>query len=146
MIRTWIPTLLLNAIVAVPAMAGTATFDTIALSGDAAPGTPAGVSYGSFGNPVLNDAGQIAFNAGLAGASVGVDNDRGIFSEAAGSPGMPGLVAREGDPAPGTAAGITYGTIFDVPVLDDAGQAAFRGFVFGPGVDTTNDSGVFSEA
>src|SRR5690606_667417 len=73
----------------------------IARTGAAAPDTPAGVVYDSFAVPNLNDAGQTAFWAGVRGTSVTTSNDAGIWSEGM---GQLGLVAREGDQAPGLSA------------------------------------------
>ena len=117
-------------------------FETRALSGDAAPGTAPGVNFSGFNSPVLNGAGQTAFVGSLTGAGVDSANDSGIWSEGGGS-GL-ALVAREGDAAPGTAAGVNFSFV-NPPVLNGAGQSAFRGFIAGSGVDSTNDRGIWSE-
>jgi hypothetical protein len=65
-------------------------------------------------------------------------------------------VALTGQSAPGTAGGITFETfgsfihpqdqyIYGGPVLNDAGQIAFRADLTGSGVDSTNYQGVWSE-
>jgi hypothetical protein len=57
-------------------------------------------------------------------------------------------VAREGDHAPGTPSGIYYSTFHffsDSPVLNNAGETAFRAALIGSGVDATNDEGIWSE-
>jgi len=117
------------------------TLGLVAREGDAAPGTASGVNFGSLGLPVLNDAGQTAFLSLLTGTGVDGTNDRGIFSE---SGGTLGLVAREGDAAPGTGAGVNFGSFQSSPVLNDAGQTAFLGVLTGTGVDSTNDRGIFA--
>ncbi|MEM6331435.1 MAG: choice-of-anchor tandem repeat NxxGxxAF-containing protein, partial [Planctomycetota bacterium] len=117
----------------------------IAGEGNPAPGTPTGVNYSGVNPPVMNGSGQAAFFAFLAGAGVDSTNNRGIFSDAAGSPGIPGLVVRAGEAAPGAAPGVNY-IGFDSPVLNGAGQTAFRAFLTGPGVDNSNNTGIFSEA
>ncbi len=128
---------------ATPAVSHAAiTYDTIALTGDAAPGTGAGVYFGSIGVALLNDAGQTVFMGLLTGAGVDFTNDTGIFSE---SGGIPRLVARTYDAAPGIGAGLKFG-IIKRPVLNNAGQIAFIGTLFGTGVDGTNDEGIFSES
>ncbi|MEM6459340.1 MAG: choice-of-anchor tandem repeat NxxGxxAF-containing protein [Planctomycetota bacterium] len=89
-----------------PAHAQFAT-DTIALTGDPAPGTAAGVNYSSFSAPVLNGSGQTAFRGGLTGAGVDSTNDSGIW--ATDPDGLLTLIIRTGD-------------LFDVdddPVLED---------------------------
>ena len=78
---------------------------TVALSGQQAPGTPSGVNYSGFTFPVLNDAGQTAFNASLSGSGVDSTNEQGIWSEGSGSLA---LVARNGNQAPGTPSGVNY--------------------------------------
>jgi hypothetical protein len=113
---------------AAPTIAHAATLRTVALSGQQAPGTLSGVNFSFSGTnfpftPVLNDAGQIAFRAGLRGSSVDTTNNEGVWSEGSGSLA---LVARTGSPAPGT--DYNFDEIFDSgagPVLNEAGQIAF---------------------
>ncbi len=118
------------------------------------PGTPSGVNFnldrgllilGSL--PVLNDAGQTAFNAILTGSGVDSTNSQGIWSEGSGSLAM---VARSGSHAPGTPSGVNYfsflGSGLTSPVLNDAGSTAFRAQLTGSGiVGNTNDTGIWSE-
>src|SRR5262245_55389056 len=66
-------------------------------------------------------------------------------------------VALTGQPAPGTPGGVTYESFgahyfvedleyeFRGPVLNDAGQTAFRANLSGSGVDSTNNQGAWSE-
>jgi hypothetical protein len=63
--------------------------------GDAAPGTPPGVTYSGFNIPALNDAGQLAYLADLTGAGVTTDSNQGLFAF---DPALGDLlIAREGD-------------------------------------------------
>ncbi|MEM7625551.1 MAG: choice-of-anchor tandem repeat NxxGxxAF-containing protein [Planctomycetota bacterium] len=117
----------------------------IAREGDPAPGTAPGVIYGPLGTPAFNEAGQTAFHALLAGRNVGIGNGS-IWSEVAGTVGAPGLVAHEGDAAPGTEPGVIYEFLSTTPVLNGAGQTAFGARIAGPGVDDTNNRGIWSEA
>ena len=118
----------------------------VALEDNVAPGTGPGVRYNGFLPPVLNGAGQTAFIARLTGPGVNAANDSGLFSEGAGSIGNPGLVARTGDAAPGTAPGVNYESFeSNRPTLNDAGQTAFRAGLTGVGVNGTNNSGIYSE-
>ncbi|MEM9914328.1 MAG: choice-of-anchor tandem repeat NxxGxxAF-containing protein [Planctomycetota bacterium] len=94
----------------------------IARGDDPAPGTESGVTYAAFGNPALNNAGETAFFAGVNGSTNG--GFEGIWSESAGTPGNPGLVARRNQAAPGTEAGTVFAT-FGAPSINDAGQVAF---------------------
>jgi uncharacterized protein YjbI with pentapeptide repeats len=114
---------------------------TVALSGQPAPGTPAGVNYSSFGahfltaiarqtyrGPVINNAGQVAFRANLTGSGIDATNNQGVWSEGAGSLAM---VARTGDVAPGVPGGVNFGLNYALelfePVLNNVGQTAFYG-------------------
>ena len=117
----------------------------VAREGNHAPGTAPGVVYNGLGEPVIDAAGQTAFRDFLTGGGVTGSNDTGIWSEAAGTPGSPGLVAREADAAPGTGTGVVYSG-FNNPVINAAGQTAFRAFLAGNGVDASNNSGIWSEA
>ena len=92
---------------------------------------------------MLNNAGQTAFRAGLTGSGVDSTNDRGIWSEGSGSLA---LVARSGSQAPGTPSGVNFDAAsIRSPVLNDAGQTAFRAGLTGSGVDSTNNQGIWSE-
>jgi len=117
-----------------------------ARAGNQAPGLPAGVNFGiSFTEPFLNDAGQISFRAKLVGTGIDASNDWGIF---AGAPGALQFVARESDPAPGTG-GAFFNLFVDqfiintLPVLNSAGQVVFHAYLNGPGVDGSNDVGIW---
>jgi hypothetical protein len=118
---------------------------TVALTGRPVPGAPAGVTFDSFGNnyfvgsidpifrgPVLNDAGQAAFRADLAGSGIDSTNNQGVWSEGSGSLAV---VARTGSQAPGAPTGTNFGTIpgreLFTPVLNNAGQTAFFGALAG---------------
>jgi hypothetical protein len=116
----------------------------VARMGDPAPGTPAGVNFGSlFSSHGFNNAGQIAIEGFLVG-NVDSTNDEGLWSNASGSLE---LVAREGSQAAGVPTGVNYG-MFGVsggwPVLNDAGQIAFVTEIDGPGVDESNNEGIWS--
>lgn len=114
----------------------------VARSGDPAPGTPDGVNFGNFSDPVLNGAGQIAFRGGLTGTGVTQANDGGIWFEG-GELGL-ALIAREGDNAPGTPNGVNF-SHFSAPVLNGAGQTAFTGSLTGS-VNSSNDRGIWATA
>ncbi len=147
---TTILTALLVLISTGHSVATAGTLRTVALTGDAAPGTGSGVSFPSFfGVPVLNDAGQTAFTGFLTGTGVIFSNNFGIWSEGGGA-GL-ALVARAGNVAPGTG-GDSFTTpfssqsTFSIPVLNDAGQTAFVGSI----TDTragglSNNRGIWSE-
>ena len=116
------------------------SIQTVALTGDVAPGA-GGAVYSGFIAPALDDSGRTAFFGILTGSGVSVSNSTGIWSEGSGSLA---LVARAGDVAPGTSSA-TYGS-FNAPVLNDAGQTAFGGVLaLGGGVTSSNDHGIWSE-
>ncbi|NOX57794.1 MAG: hypothetical protein GXP29_02920 [Planctomycetes bacterium] len=124
-------------------LAGAPIFRTVVLTGDPAPGTGDSFTFNSV-YPVINAAGQTAFQAILTGPGVNGTNDRGIWSEGTGTLT---LVAREGSSAPGTAAGVAFKGFWDPPFLSDDGAVGFSGSLSGPGVVIgVNDAGVWSEA
>jgi len=93
-----------------------------ALSGSQADGLPAGVdTAGPLSEPAFNDAGQLAFHGGLAGAGVTSANDRAVW--AGGAAGLV-LAAREGDLAPGAGGAAYVG--FEGTLVDGSGGVGFR--------------------
>jgi hypothetical protein len=120
---------------------GATTFRTVALTNQHAPGAPSDVSFGDLSYPVLNDAGQSAFLASLAGDSVTQNNNYGMWSEGSGSLQ---LLERNGDQAAGTPAG-TYYNALEGPLLNSAGKGAFAGGLVGSGTDDSNNRGVWSQ-
>ena len=112
--------------------------------GDLAPGLGGPTFDASNLRLVHNAAGQSAFNAMLAGIGITTANDGVIYAED--GAGALRLVAREGNVAPDTAAGVTFGvlTTFDF-AMNSAGQVAFHGSLAGPGVAAANDRGIWSE-
>lgn len=118
------------------------TLSIIVNSGDPAPGT-ATATFGGLFEPSLNDAGQIAFRANLVGTGVDSTNDRGIWSEGSGTLN---LIAREGSPAPGTDIGVLFGSGFDDPLINGAGDTVFTGNLTGEGLTQfLNDTGMWLE-
>ena len=97
-----------------------------------APNMDAGVSFTSFGRPRINDAGQMAFAAGVTGPGINDQNDVGVW---AGEPGSLVLVAREGDQVPQGAAGETY-LSFGQAVISASGALALS-------ADTTDGVGLW---
>ena len=105
----------------------------VARAGNAAPGTSD--NFSSFVSPVLNNGGQTAFVGFLNSSST---TNSGIWSEGGGS-GL-ALVAREGNAAPGTSDNFT--SFGNSPVLNNAGQTAFFGFLDSSG---STDGGIWAE-
>ena len=113
--------------------------------GEQAPETNPGVSFrfDLIRAPAFNESGQLAFDAFLSGASVEAANSRGIWSEGGGE-GLR-MVTRAGNHAPGTDLGVNFNINFMEPLLNDAGEIAFRGSLSGIGVDSSNSIGIWSE-
>ena len=80
-------------------------YRTVALRGDAAPGTDPGTTFFSFEDPMIDDEGNTAFVATLFGTGVTSDNQRGLWVE---RDGVLTLVAREGFQAPGQPSGVVF--------------------------------------
>jgi len=110
-------------------------------AGDSAPGTASGVTFSAINNPRINNAGNIAFTAAIAGAGVSGTNNGGIWSDGGGA-GL-GLVARTGDVAPGTDRSFSG---FRSLALNGAGQAGFLARLDGPGLPEFQDSGIWLES
>jgi len=128
---------------------GALSIRTVVLTGEQAPGAAPGVVFEQFNNvigsndPIINNAGQVVFGGQLSGPGIDNSNQRGLWSEAGGS-GL-GLVARHGEPAPGAGPGVVF-SFLAPPVLNDAGQVAFRSEIAGPGIDASNGTGIWSQA
>jgi hypothetical protein len=101
---------------------------TVARTGDPVPDGAA--TFASFGNPTVNDAGELAFFGSFEGTE-------GVFATRR---GRLRKLAQIGDPVPGSSSGETF-TAFDgpIPLLNIAGDVAFRGlFDGGEGVFVTH--------
>jgi hypothetical protein len=125
---------------------GGGTLQRVVRGSEPAPGAPAGATFQDGFAWDFNNVGQIAFRGTMNVGSGGVtdSNDGGYWSEGGGALH---LVAREGDPAPGT-----VGAVFDragvFVQLNDAGQTAFDAHLkLGIGdANSTNYVGVWSES
>lgn len=111
---------------AAPCLAQPASFHTIALSGDQAPGQPAGVTFSFFSDPRLSAGGAVAFWAELAGPGVTTSNDGSVWSNRS---GPLALVQRESDPAGGN---LVLGA-FPSPAFSQDGRLALHASL----IDTT---------
>ena len=115
----------------------------VAREGSQAVGTAAGVEFATLIDPTMNNSGQSAFRATLSGAGVTAANDEGVWSQKL---GLLGLIARAGNAAPGTPAGVNFDRFTaGYPSINDAGNVSFRGILAGAGVTTANDSGLWVE-
>jgi hypothetical protein len=100
--------------------------ELVAQMGSAAPGVAGDVKLGSFRSVVINDVGQTAFVASMAGTGIDPTNSMGVW---VGEPGDLRLVVRSGDQVPGTPTGAAIES-FNSPVLNANGQLAFIGNLF----------------
>lgn len=75
-------------------------------------------------NPIINDAGQVAFSASLLGTFGGLTDDSGLF-RGDGTPGSLTQIAREGQTAPGNALFSEFRTDDQRLAFNQAGQVAF---------------------
>lgn len=92
----------------------------VARQGDQAPGMSTGFTFDVFGNPVLNDAGQVAFYAHLFSPGTG-DFGQGVWAQPSG-----GLVLVAGSGVPPADALPGGGFVgFSDPVINNSGQTAF---------------------
>ena len=122
---------------------GGGSLHLVARMGSPAPGAEPDTVFDNFGQPVINAAGQIAFQATLSGPGVDPTNSLAFFSEGTGTLD---LVAREGASAPGVGPGVLFDDFNNIwPTLNDLGQTAFSAGIVGPGVSDLNDRGVWSE-
>jgi len=106
----------------------------VAVSGAPAPAAGDDVRFKDIDNPVLNDAGQVAFSATLTGTGVTQDNDESLWLRSA--DGLK-LLAREGATAPGASGqpwsgfvDLRFGDYFPAfcgPTLNNTGQVVFQG-------------------
>jgi hypothetical protein len=98
---------------------------------DTAPGTK--VSKINDRSPVLNAAGQIAFQSNISGAAVNSPSRSSILLD---DSGILTPIAIEGQAAPGTSPGTVFGRLFE-SVINEKGQVAFVGEI----VETDTDGG-----
>ena len=114
----------------------------IARSGAQAPGMLLGVNFKGLGSPQLAGTGQVAFLASLIGEGVDSSNNFGIWLE---SNGIVNMVWRTGVQAKGTPTGVNYRGLIGSPLINNAGQVAFLGYVEGSGVHASSNQGIWAE-
>lgn len=108
----------------------------VVVNGDPAPDGNGSFNT-SFSNPVLNDVGQVAFTATLAGTTGGIGDDFGIFR---GDGSTVTQIVREGQAAPG---GNDLYAIFGLPSLNNAGQVAFTAALAVTSGGSIDSGGIF---
>ncbi|MBC7834602.1 MAG: hypothetical protein H7Y88_05815 [Phycisphaerales bacterium] len=116
-----------------------AAVSLLVLEGHAPPDVAEG-QFSSFSRrPAMNSAGDLALHAaiiGPQGSGIDATNNAGIWLYPQG--GSPVLVAREGDQAPGLAAGAVFRSLLE-PSLNDRGQVAFLARVTGANIVLANN-------
>ncbi|MEA3188359.1 MAG: hypothetical protein QOD99_2189, partial [Chthoniobacter sp.] len=132
----------LNCSVSMRAQSAEFSFGTVALKGQHAPGTPAGVLFGDFiyTQRYISPTGQVVFQADLTGT--GITTGSNSVGNWMGSSGSLSLIARTTDPAPGMVPGATYSSISPAE-LNSTGQVSFKGTVTGTGITFANNSAIW---
>lgn len=138
------------ALICAAAGQGQAQVQVLARTGQPAPGL-AGLSYyrfvsttsGSAVPPPIASAstGTVFFPIEVSGPGVTSANRNSYWAANADAPHQ--LVVRGAMAAPGTPAGIIFGT-FSAPFIDELGHAAFSSVIVGPGVTSLDDTGLWS--
>lgn len=92
--------------------------------------------------PTINATGNVAFRGWIAGPGIDSSNDNGIWTNVGGAALT--LVAREGtaELGPNVEAGVTF-KYFAKPLLNSSGDTAFFATLQGPGIDTSNEEGLW---
>lgn len=100
------------------------------------------VTIASLGSePSINDEGAVTIAAKLAGKAIDASNDGVILTTRSGE--LLALV-REGEPAWGVANGARFGQLWQTPRMNNAGDIAFVSTLVGEGIDTTNNTGIWT--
>ncbi len=106
----------------------------------AAPGTPTGQTWlDFFATTATTGTGRSAFTATLQGTGVNTGNNVGLW---VGSPGLVSLAVRGGDAAAGTT--LYFQAFSTTPHVNSLGDIAFAASLWGNGVTTSNNCGVWA--
>lgn len=118
------------------------TLEPVYQSGVPVPGLEGDARFSTFSDPLIDAAGNTAFVATIVGDDVSTGTSRVLWNEAG---PLFGLVAREGDQAPGTPNGATFRNFTTRMELNNAGQLAFVGTLVGEGIETGNANGIWAQ-
>jgi hypothetical protein len=110
----------------------------IARAAEDAPGVP-DAEFKSFKDPIINEAGRVAFQATLS--KVPASGDSGVWSNV--HDGTLRLVARKGDAAPGTN-GAKFSKFLSIALPDTNGPVLVATLSHRPGINARNDSAVWT--
>jgi hypothetical protein len=113
--------------------------DVVALGGQRAPGTPAGVVFEHFSLEWIDPTGSTLFWARLEGPGIMSGNHYGLWSDISGELS---LIARVGDRAPGTSDDVYFQNV-DYSFVNAAGDIVFSGWLKGTGIYGGNDAGIW---
>jgi hypothetical protein len=109
--------------------------------GQPAPGITDGGTLGTF-SEAMGRNGHVALSGGISGP--GSLQRQGLWS---GTPDDPRLVTYSGAPAPGTEPGVTFpssGVLAPTWTVNARGAIAFPASLEGPGIDATNNAGIWA--
>lgn len=110
--------------------------------GDLAIGAGPEATFFSFGIPILNASGQMAFSSRLTGPGIDATNEQALYIE---SDGNLNMVFQSGQQIPGNHPDIVFQNASVASLLlNGAGQVAFYIELAGSSVNTENDYGVFA--
>jgi hypothetical protein len=117
------------------------SLQVVARQGDTPPGVNDGSVYDSPFGIAMGHGGHVAFSADIL--PPGGAEYSGLWS---GSPASPRLVTRTGDHAPGTEPGVHFSLSFLTPgfTVNRRGAVAFPAPIDGPGVNATNNAGIWA--
>ncbi len=117
----------------------------VARNGDPVISAGAGVNLGTIDGASLrfNGADRVAFTSALSGSGTAAGNNFAVLAQ--GSSGL-SVIARAGSAAPGTGAGVLFGTSFTSLSFNNVGQVAFIANLVGSGIGpgSGNSSGLWA--
>ena len=112
----------------------------VALSGDAATGTEAGVTFKGFARVPISSSGAVGFLGVLQGTGIVQNvNDRGVWTDI---DGTLELMMRLGDQAPGVEAGVIFDNAVTPQIAGD--MLVIGAFLSGPGTHSENNKGFWA--
>jgi hypothetical protein len=113
--------------------------ELIAQEGQAAVDQPAGVTYDGVYGQVINDSGQIVFQANLDGTGITFENDTALYQHVQ---GVTSLLLQAGDNADDAGAGVRFYS-FGPPVLSDNAVIGLNATLTGSGVNSLNSESLW---
>ena len=97
--------------------------------------------FSRFSSPVIGADATVAFSAILTGPNIVNNNNETIWRSRQGSLQ---LIAREGDPAPGTEQSVSFSTLYNRRIIASTNRSlAFSAKLRGPSINTGNNQGIW---